>query len=303
MSVAWHRAEPREVRPFFEAAKAENALDDSGIRLFANSDTLRDTSFDLDEIDFQKLDIAVHPVLVEPETWMPEGFTVTDLELVLIAKNSFLKRSEIVARCPLTEPVPADYAIDADLLAKLGGGRNVHFTLALCLAADRPPTPGSPFVPGHWLARKTFLLRSRTLPELFDLQTRTDEAWKAAGYPAKTFFVVDYAGGIAGEMEDGSSVATVYIHVDAHNKMVNQPIGEALQPILAAEIIVSIVTASRPEWKDLEAYVPSSPLETLAKQLGDGDIISLDALKKLSSDHSRLRAIIQDRLSVVRGIK
>jgi len=303
MNIAWHRTEPREVRPFFETAQAENALVNSGIRLFANGDTSQDTSFDLDEIEFQKLEPAVHPVMVDPAVWMPEGFKTDDLELVLIAKNSFLKRSEIVARCPLGEPVPTDYPIEPDLLTKLGGGRNVQFTLALCLAADRPPVPGSPFVPGHWLARKTFLLRSRTLPELFDLQTRTDEAWIAAGYPAKTFFAVDYAGGIAGEMEDGSSVATVYIHVDAHNKMVNQPIGETLQPILATEIIHSIVTTSRSEWKDLDAYVPSSPLETLAKQLNGGEAMPIDALKKLAADHSKLRAILQDRLAVVRGIK
>ena len=303
MTVAWHRTEPREVRPFFETAKAQNALDDSDIRLFSNGDTSQDTSFDLDEIDFQKLEPVIHPILVEPSAWMPEGFSTADLELVLIARNSFLKRSEVVARCALTEPVPSAYPIDADLLTKLGGGRNVQFTLALCLAADRAAIPGSPFVSGHWLARKTFLLRSRTLPELFDLQTRTDQAWVAAGYPPKTFFVVDYAGGIAGEMEDGSSVATVYIHVDAHNKMVNQPIGESLQPLMAAEIILSIVTTSRPDWKDLDAYVPSSPLETLAKQLNGGEVMPLDSLKKLAGDHSKLRATLQDRLSVVRAIK
>ncbi|TPL93814.1 hypothetical protein [Mesorhizobium sp. B2-3-12] len=303
MSVAWHRTEPREVRPFFETAKAENALDDSGICLFAKGDTSRDTSFDLDEIDFQKLEPIIHAVLVDPTQWMPEGLTARDLELVLIAKNSFLKRSEIVARSILAEPIPTYFPIGSELLAKLGGGRNVQFTLALCLATDRPPTPGSPFVPGHWLARKTFLLRSRTLPALFDLQTRTDEAWKAAGYPEKTFFAVDYAGGIAGEMDDGSSVATVYIHIDAHNGMVNSPIGAPLQPILASEIILSIVTASKSEWKDLDEFVPSSPLETLSRQLGDAEPLTLDTLKKLANDPSRLRAVLQDRLSVVRGIK
>ena len=303
MSTAWHRTEPREVRPFFTTANAENALDDSGIRLFTNGDTSRESSFDLEEIDFQKLDPMVHAVLVDPTAWMPPGFSAQDIELVLIAKNSFLKRSEVVARCPLAEPVPTDYPIDAELLARLGGGRNVQITLALCLAADRPPTPGSPFVPGHWLARKTFLLRSRTMPALFDIQTRTDEAWKTAGYPPKTFFSVEYAGGIAGEMEDGSSVATVYIHIDAHNKMVNQPVGEVLQPILGSEIILSIVTDSKLEWMDLEEFVPSSPLATLAKALGDGEPMPLEKLKKLANDPSRLRAVLQDHLSVVRGIK
>ena len=95
----------------------------------------------------------------------------------------------------------------------------------------------------------------------------------------------------------------MYIHFDAHNKMVTQPIGEAVQPILATEIIHSIVTTSRIEWKDLDAYVPFSPLETLAKQLNGGEVMPLDDMKKLAGDHSKLRAILQDRLSVVRGIK
>ncbi|MES3056622.1 hypothetical protein O6V14_13385 [Sphingomonas faeni] len=303
MSIAWHRTEPREVRPFFETAKAEDALDDSGIRLFAGGDTFLDTTYDLDEIDFQKLDPAINAVLVDPALWMPEGLAAGDLELVLIARNSFLKRSEVVSRCSLAQTVPTDYPIEQELLAQLGGGRNVQFILALCLAAERPPVPGSPFVPGHWLARKTFLLRSRTMPQLFDLQTRTDDAWITAGYPAKTFFVVEYSGGIAGEMEDGSSVATVYVHVDAHNKMVNSQAGEVLQPLLASEIIVSIVTASRADWKDLNEVDASSPLATLMKQLGDSEPLSLEEFKTLANEPSRLRAVLQDRLSVVRSIK
>ncbi|WP_019832710.1 hypothetical protein [Sphingomonas sp. PR090111-T3T-6A] len=302
MSVAWHRTEPRDVRPFFETANAENALDDSGIRLFANGDTFEDTSFDLDEIDFQKLEPSVHITLVEPSLWMPEGLSIDDIELVLIGRHSFLKRAEVVARYPLSGELPADIPVQPDLLERLGGGRNLLLTLALCLSTDREPTPGTPFVPGHWLARKAFLLRSRTMPALFDLQTRTDEAWIAAGYPAKTFFAVDYAGGIAGEMEDGSSVATVHIHIDAHNKMIGSPIGDALQPMLAAEIILSIMLDSVDEWKDLETIDSSSPLATLAKQLGDAEPLGLDDLKKLCARPSKLRAILQDRLSVVRAL-
>lgn len=302
MTIAWHRTEPRDVRPFFETAKAENALDDSGIRLFANDDTLFDTSFDLDEIDFQKLEPIVYINMVAPEIWMPEGLASGDLELVLIARHAFLKRSEVVARHSLSATIPAEIVIEPDLLERLGGGRNLQITLALCLATDRDPVPGTPFVPGHWLARKAFLLRSRTMPALFDLQTRTDEAWKAAGFPAKTFFAVDYAGGIAGEMEDGSSVATVYVHIDAHNKMINSPVGDALQPMLAAEIILTIMLMSFADWKDLDSIDPASPLATLAKQLGNDSPLGLDDLKKLGNDTAKLRALLQDRLSVVRAI-
>jgi hypothetical protein len=302
MTIAWHRTEPRDVRPFFETVKAENALADTGIRLFANDDTFFDPSFDLDEIDFQKLEPVVYITMVDPTLWMPDGLSANDLELVLIARHSFLKRSEVVSRHSLAGIIPSEIPIESDMLERLGGGRNLQITLALCLAIDREPVPGTPFVPGHWLARKAFLLRSRTMPALFDLQTRTDEAWKAAGFPAKTFFAVDYAGGIAGEMEDGSSVATVYVHIDAHNKMINSPIGDALQPMLAAEIILTIMLISFADWKDLELIDPASPLATLAKQLGDGTPLGLDDMKKLGHDSAKLRALLQDRLSVVRAI-
>jgi hypothetical protein len=302
MSVAWHRTEPRDVRPFFETAQAENALDDSGIRLFPNTDTSEETAFDLDEIDFQKLEPVVHLVMADAHVWMPDGLTVDDIEVVLIARNSFLKRSEIVGRYPLSTDQPSDIPVGADLLARLGGGRNLLLTLALCLSTDRDPVPGTPFVPGHWLAKKAFLFRSRTLPQLFDLQTRTDEAWLAAGFPAKTFYAVEYSGGISGEMEDGSSVATVHIHIDAHNKIVNSPVGDSLQAVLSAEIITSIVVDSLSEWQDLEAVDPASPLATLTKQLGGTEPMPLDELRKLCARPSKLRAILQDRLSVVRAI-
>lgn len=303
MNMAWHRTEPRDVRPFFETASAENALDNSGIRLFAGADTMLDTSFDLDEIDFQKLEPTLHISLADPDQWMPVGLSASDLELVVIARHSFLKRSEIVDRHSMADPIPSDVPIDAELLARLGGGRNLELTLALCLATDREPVPGTPFVPGHWLARKSFVLRSRTMPTLFDLRTRTDEEWKAAGFPAKTFFAVDYSGGIAGEMEDGGSVATVYVHADAHNKMINSPIGDAMQPMLAVEMILTIMTTSFSEWKDLDAPHPASPLSTLAKQLGSNQApIPFDDLKKITSQPSRLRALLQDRLAVVRAL-
>lgn len=298
----WHRTEPRDVRPFFETAQAENALDNSGIRLFTNGDTSEEATFDLDEIDFQKLDIAVHPTMVDPGHWMPTGLSEGDIELVLIGRHSFLKRSEIIARFDLSDDFPGDIPIEAELLERLGGGRNVLFTLALCLKTDREPVPGTPFVPGHWLAKKTFLLRSRSLPALFDLQTRTDEAWIAAGFPPKTFFAVDYGGGISGEMEDGSAVATVHIHIDAHNKMANTAIGDSLQPLLAAEIITSIILESLSEWKDLETIDAASPLATLAKQLGDSEPMTPDDLRKLCSRPAKLRAVLQDRLAVVRSL-
>jgi hypothetical protein len=301
--TAWHREEPREVRPFFHAIAAEEALADTGIRLFDKGDVVLESSFDLDEIDFKKLSPIVYVVVADPAKWMPEGIEAIDLELVLIARHSFLKRSEVVHRGKLGDGVPSTWSVDADILERLGGGRNLQLTLALCLSIDREPAPGSPFVAGHWLARKSFLLRSRTMPTLFDLRTRTDEEWIAAGYPAKTLYAVEYIGGIDTELDEGASVATVWLHLDGHNKMVATSLGESLQPMLAAEIISSILLESFKEWQFLDAVDLASPLATLLKQLGKEKPLTLEGLKSLVAKPPALRAMLQDRLSVVTALK
>jgi hypothetical protein len=302
-TTTWHREEPREVRPFFRVIQAEVALHASGIRLFDDTDTRYETSFDLDEIDFKKLAPVVHIVLADPAGWLPADLGKDDLELVLIARHAFLKRSEQIHSIALGAAIPNEWAVGADVLERLGGGRNLELTLALCLKTDREPTPGSPFVVGHWLARKSFLLRSRTAPTLFDLRTRKDEDWLAKGYPAKTFYALEYIGGIDVEPEEGASVAIVWIHIDAHNKMVSSSLGESLQPMLAAEIILSILLESCEEWKTADSVEAASPLATLLKQLGKEKPLTLASLKNLVANPPLLKATLQDRLSVVTALK
>ncbi|WP_326914463.1 hypothetical protein [Sphingopyxis chilensis] len=299
----WHREEPRDVRPFFAAINAERCLDASGLRLFANGDVMQDASFELDEIDFKKLEPVVHIAVADPSKWLPAELAIDELELTLIARHGFLKRSEILASVSLGDPLPSTWSISADALARFGGGRNMLVTLAICLRSDRAPAPGSPFVPGHWIAKKSFLLRSRSMPTLFDLRVRTDEEWTAAGYPPKTFYSVEYLGGIDAELEEGASVATVYVHADAHNKMVSSQIGEALQPMLGAEIIAAILVESLKDWQNADQVDPASPLTTLLKQLGKEKPLTLQGLQALISRPSLLKATLQDRLSVVAAVK
>jgi hypothetical protein len=303
MSATWHREEPREVRPFFNAINAEEALNGCGIRLFDGTDMRTETSFDLDEIDFKKLAPAIQLVLPDVKLWLPEGLTKDDLELVLVARHSFLKRSELVHSISVAEVIPNEWSVGPEILVRMGGGRNLELTLALTLRTDRQPSPGAPFIAGHWVARKAFLLRSRTMPTLFDLRTRKDEEWISKGYPAKTFYAVEYIGGIDAELDEAASVATVWIHVDAHNKMVSSSLGEAMQPALAAEIISSILLESFNDWKDSDSVDAASPLATLLKQLGKEKPLSLGGLKAMIANPPLLKATLQDRLSVVAALK
>lgn len=303
MANAWHREEPREVRPFFLATKAKDALVKSGIRLFENTDVLDDVKFDLDEPDFQKLAPVIKIDVVDPAQWLSPGLSKSDLELVLIARHSFLKRAETIHRTTLDVPLPDEWVIDAETLDNFAGGRNLELTLAICLADDRDPIPGQPFVQGHWLAIKSFTLRTRNTPNLFDVRTRTDEEWIAAGFPAKTTYAISYSGGIETQQDEGSSVATVWVHIDAHNKMTSSSLGEVLQPFLASEIVCEILVGSKKDLDGIETVEAGSPLATILKQLGKEKPMSLDGLKELVAKPSMLKATLQDRLAVLSALK
>ena len=303
MTLQWHRTEPRDVRPFFRV-DAERAVDETTIRLFEDGDALQDDSFDLDEIDFQKLAPTIYPKVADVTAWLPDGFSAADFELALIARHATLKRSEILHRQSLADPVVAEVSVDKRIIETLAGGRNAQFVTAICLAGDKPPQPGAPYVVGHWVARKAISVRPRTNPTLFDLRTRSDEQWKLAGYPAKTFYTVDYAGGIEVEAdEDAPSVATVYIHENAYNRMTTSSLGMQLQPLLGAEIITTILQVSWKEWSKLDVAPPKSPLARFHEEFNKSGQVTFEQLKDLVSNQApKLRAVLQDRLGATRAL-
>ena len=303
--MEWHRSEPRDVRPFFAAQKAESALENTGIRLTAESDICQEASFELDDADLLKLEPVIYPTIANIHSWIPQGLSASDLDLLVLARQALLKRSELVGRYPLSEPIPDEIEIPGDVIELLGGGRNAQMTVAIVLAADRDPEPGSPFVRGHWLARKTFSLRTRSTPALFDIRPRGDEEWVANGYPAKTLYAVEYLSGIEATDEDGAaSIAVVHIHSDAHIRLVDTKLGDSVQPLLAAEIITSILQQSLSDWEGLETAPSGSALETLVKQLTKVQAVSLHELAALAKSGSpRLRAIVQSRLGVVQTLR
>jgi hypothetical protein len=301
----WHRSEPREIRPFFAAAKAEAALELSGIRLCEGGDTTQDTTLTIEEGDLKALMPVVLPAVVNPQLWMPADLSPADVHLVLLARQPLLKRSEVLGRYPLDSSIPDELEVPPETLAAMGGGRNTQITLALALADDRVPQPGSPFVVGHWLARKTFNLRASSNPVLFDIRTRDDEDWIKHDYPAKTLYAVDYQGGMEAPSDDSSgSVAIVYVHAEAHTKMVDTKLGDALQPLLASEIITTILQMSLTDWENLAEPSSGSALESVLKQIQKAVPMSLPDLASLTrSQPNLLRAHLQSRLAVLQSLK
>lgn len=299
----WHREEPRDVRPFFLAVSAADALNDCTIRITDDGEPSKETDFNLSEIDFQNISVTLFPSVANPSSWLPAGYDASDFVLLLLLRHPILKRSEIIESASLSAPIPAEWPVSPESMEGFGGGRNVELTLAICLADDRKALPGAPFVQGHWLARKVFVLRSPTTPSLFDIRTRTDEEWTQAGYPPKTFYAVEYNGGIELEPEDGGSVATVWMHADAHSKLATSGIGDSVQNMLAAEIVFTVLSDSSRDWSGLDNVSDKSPLATLLKRLGSEKALSIDDLKSLWKSPAKFKGFLQDRLSVVASVR
>jgi hypothetical protein len=196
--------------------------------------------------------------------------------------------------------------VDSGMLEDLGGGRNLNLTIAVHLRTDRPPSPGRPFVVGHWLSRKDFAIRMPSEGRFFDVRLRTDDEWVFAGYPAKTFYAVDYHGGICEETEGDARIATIWVHADAHNRMANDRLGDGIQKVIAAEVVAHILKESMDEWQNVaNTDIPvRSPLAMVLKKISPGSPLSIADLKSLvdgpRKDH--LRPILQDEAGLVRSL-
>jgi hypothetical protein len=304
MSVDWQRTEPREIRPFFAIGKAEAALESSGIRLTDDGDISQETTFDVGEDDYRSLAPVLLPSVANPQLWLPDQLSPKDVSLVLIVRQPLLKRTEVVARYRLDEVIPDELEIAEDVLVRFGGGRNLQITLALVLDSDRPPLPGVPFVVGQWFARKVFNFRSTNNPALFDIRTRTSADWVEYGYPESTFYAVEYQGGIQVQQDEGGvSIATVFVHADRYEALVDTKLGDALQPLWASEIISQILVESLSEWENSGEAAEGSPLANLLKKIDKSGRMTLPDLAKLARSPAKLKAQLQSQLSVLAALR
>jgi hypothetical protein len=225
-SVKYHKSASKDVRPFFQAATLEEAIDAAQIRLFENQPFTEATSFIVEEQEVTNLTLAVRPNLSEA-TLAGGAISRGKLALAITAANPFLKKTVLVHKASLAKPAPDEITIGAEVLERLGGGSNVTIEVALCLATALTKEAGKPFMQGHWLSKKTFDLRPPKPAEDFGVDPMDDAGWKAMGYPPKTLYHVEYFGYVNETANKDRPIAKVYVHSDVYKKLVadNLPVG------------------------------------------------------------------------------
>jgi hypothetical protein len=188
--INWHKSAAKDVRPFFGAATLESSLDSAEIRLFENAVFSHETTFIVEPQDAEKLCVTIKPNLNDAAL-AAGSIKKGDLVLAVTASQPFIKKTCLVSSLPVLNKLPEEITIGDEILAQLGGGLNINVELALCLAKGQPKKAGSPFLHGHWLAKKSFTLRQPKLAEDFDVVPMDDDAWKQLGFPAKTLYYVE----------------------------------------------------------------------------------------------------------------
>lgn len=304
--INYHKSATRDIRPFFSAASLEQALEAAQIRLYEDQPFTDATAFTVEEQDAAKLSIAVRPNISE-EALSNGSIARGKLALAITACNPFLKRTVLIQRVPMTGAAPVEVVIGAETLERLGGGSRMTVELALCLAKQMPKQPGSPFLQGHWISKKSFDLRPPTIAEDFGIDPMDDAGWKAMGMPAKTLYFVQYYSGVNEPVSKDRPMAKVLIHADAYKKLsteTNAKMARPLMAFLAAEIPCQILAASVSEWKDAPAPEPRSPLQAFLKRINRIEPCTLNQLRNLVEQPGmpRLRAILHADQGSVRQV-
>lgn len=304
--VNWHKSAVKDVRPFFGAATLEGSLETAEIRLFEDSLFSHETSFIVEPQDAEKLCVTIKPNLNLPAL-TADTIGKGDLLLAVTAVQPFMKKTCVVATFPVSGDVPDAIPVGDEVLTQLGGGSNISVEIALCLAKGLPKKPGSPFLHGHWLAKKSFVLRPPQLAEEFDVEAWDDDAWKKVGLPAKTLYYVDYYGGVNEPAAKDKQMAKVRVHADIHKKLTaeaNQRLAKPVMATLAAEITCQILTLSFTDWEMADEVVPQSPLAAFLKRINRVQACSLDELKELvrQTGMPKLRALLHADQQSVRSI-
>jgi hypothetical protein len=305
-NAKYHKSASKDVRPFFEAATLEEALDGAQIRLFENQPFTDATSFIVEEQEVSRLLLRVKPSLNEA-TLAAGSISRSKLALAITVVNPFLKKTELVHKASLAKASLDEIAIGAEVLERLGGGSNITVEVVLCLAAALNREAGKPFMHGHWLSKKTFDLRPPKPAEDFGVEPMEDAGWKAMGYPPKTLYHVEYFGYVNETANKDRPIAKVYVHSDVYKKLAADNLPKVSRPMmafLAAEIPCQILAASFDDWRNAETIEPRSPLSAFLKRIDKIQPCNLQQLKQLVSQPGmpKLRAILHTDQQSVRQV-
>ncbi len=233
----WSRSESRPVRPFMDISKV---LLESKLRLVRDGDFFQEETHDISQIGREDLSLSVQIPQISLD-----GFSMRkeDLKLIVVANDNTLKRSEVVFSLVLDDIGVEPFEFSESQMRLFSWVGNSSIEVALVLTSDRQLDPGSPFLAGHWVAKKTFSLSKGMENPIFPILALSGEEFKKRGLPEDTVYYVDFVHDSLNipHAEIGNAVH-IFIHEDVFNAMAkNEKSYRLAERILFSEIVACIL--------------------------------------------------------------
>lgn len=302
----WRRSEPRVVRPFFAVSDLAEAFSKAELRVGGNGKETANSkdTIHLERADFDGLYITVCPKLDAEDVRARLGERASRVVLALALRDPMFKR-RVLHRCwPLSGDLPDRIPLDAVLVEQFGHKHELHLTLALMLDADiEPPLPGWPRQRGALIARRTFKLRPKEVKPSFDLRKMTKkDAEKFTGF-AGALVHVEYGGEqLTAEPGEDTQLVTCYLAEGVYDRVQTASGRPLLQELVMTEIVAAVLLLAREDIENAESAPPGTLLANILERLGGDTPMTLDRLKHLVSEPTRLRAAVHDKTDLTRQL-
>jgi hypothetical protein len=302
----WRKSAIKDVRPFFGTVSLEDALGSAELQVNEDGPFSPEPAYVIEPADMSKLRLTAR-LNFKQAAMSFDTVKRSDLVLAVTVVQPFMKKTIVVGTYAIDKDLPEEVTIGEEILAALGGGLNINVDLALCLKKKLPKEPGSPFLFGHWLSKKSFTLRPPKLAEEFDIEPTEDDAWKKLGYPPKTLYLVEYFGGVNEPVAKDKQTARIRVHADIYKKLTAESQQRLAKPILnslAAELACQMLATSISDWEGADEVVPQSPLSSFMKRINRVQHCTLDDLKGMAKQPGmpKLRALLHADQQTVRSI-
>jgi hypothetical protein len=277
----WHRSEPETIRPFFEVRGGERALDHAAIVRRPGEDPQYGPVVPLEDHEWEEIAPRLRPSIDAASLLSALAAHADAFELALLVRDPTFKKRGILGRWKVTGTLPEEIEISRTWLEEFGHGREIHLTLAVCLASPLPEAPGVPSVLGSWVCQKTFELRPSRLQSQFPVEELTADLAQCFGVDPGALLFVDYRGDINAIDESGSPVACAYVNSDIYRRLTSGARSDPLLSLLEAEIVAGVILAASEDIEDVEEVVDDGPLDRILKNLSGSDPMPLDELKRM----------------------
>jgi hypothetical protein len=202
------------------------------------------------------------------------GLTLEDLELVVIARSSYLRIVDIVDRRSLAEVLNGESLVDVSGSPRRDSLRSpragCEITAMVCLARSLPPGPLRPWRAGTWLSQTRFMLSAASSFSGFTPRPMDAAKKSELKLPPTTARYITM--GLASPIDDSVDEDSLQMYVDVElvalmSAMPRSRASKALQQQLFVDSITAVVRAAKDNRADgvpeLDACTWSDIKETL----------------------------------------